>query len=113
MDSFLCASCGQITTSSLGVLETNKNSRCNLCQGLLLLQNRYQLHSLLGQGATGSTYKCWDLQQEQWVALKEIPWRPGDDSKRKKRFLREATILSQLDHPQTPRYIDHFFIISS
>ncbi|MBC7852268.1 MAG: protein kinase [Pirellulaceae bacterium] len=61
--------------------------------------SRYQLTSILGQGAFGKVYLAHDSQLDREVALK-VP-RPGtvaseDDASR---FLREARAAGQLRHP--------------
>ena len=97
----ICASCGQQTTSP------RSSPRCEHCEESSLLNHRYQFQELIGQGATGNTWKALDCQQNLLVAIKELPWRIGDDSLRKIRFLREAEFLSQISHPNIPKYISN------
>lgn len=97
---YLCIGCGEKTTGP----------SCHLCNQDARLKSRFELHELLGQGVTGSTYKAWDTIQETWLAIKEIPWRVSDGPKAQKRLLREAEILSQIQHSQAPSYIHHFIL---
>ena len=95
---YICIGCGE---------ETNQ-SNCHLCQQESRLRGRFELHLLLGQGVAGNTYKAWDTLERHWIAIKEIPWRVSDGRKAQKRLIREAEVLSQINHLQAPSYIDHF-----
>ncbi len=67
-----------------------------------LLQNRYQILVLLGQGGMGAVYQARDLRLNQIIALKE---NIGGDPRQ---FQQEALILANLRHPNLPRVSDHF-----
>src|SRR5581483_4855622 len=67
-----------------------------------ILQNRYQIIRLLGQGGMGAVYLAHDARLNQTVALKE---NIGGDAHQ---FQQEAQILARLRHPNLPRVIDHF-----
>ena len=67
-----------------------------------LLQNRYRIITLLGQGGMGAVYQAQDLRLGQVVALKE---NLGGDPRQ---FQQEAVLLANLHHPNLPRVIDHF-----
>ena len=73
-----------------------------------LLQNRYRLLSILGQGGFGRTYLVEDLGRfQERCALKEfIPVQSGPYvlEKSKELFQREAAILYQIQHPQIPQF---------
>lgn len=73
-----------------------------------LIHNRYQVHSLIGQGGTGETYQAEDVQQHQWVALKVMSLKQLGTFDLLDRFEREAEILGTIDHPGVPDYIEHF-----
>ncbi len=71
-----------------------------------LLENRYQVLSLLGQGGMGSVYLARDLRfQQRYVALKENHAR-GYASQAQ--FRQEAEVLARLRHPHLPRVTDSF-----
>jgi serine/threonine protein kinase len=72
-----------------------------------ILNNRYRIESLLGQGGMGAVYKAWDLNLEHDCAIKEnFEVKP----EAQRQFRREAQILSTISHPNLPRVIDHFII---
>lgn len=74
----------------------------------LVLQNRYRLLNLLGQGGFGRTYLAEDLGRfNERCALKEfIPLQSGNYAleKSKELFQREAATLYQIQHPQIPQF---------
>ena len=73
-----------------------------------ILQNRYRLLNILGQGGFGRTYLAEDQGRfQEKCALKEfIPQNSGTQSlqKSKELFQREASILYQIQHPQIPQF---------
>src|SRR4030066_406103 len=71
-----------------------------------ILNNRYQIVGLLGQGGFGDVYRAWDIRLSHACAVKEN-LGPTELSRQ---FEREATILANLSHPHLPRVIDHFII---
>ncbi len=70
-----------------------------------VLENRYRLDLMLGQGGMGAVYKAWDMRLAQWVALKENNLATADAQAQ---FEQEAKVLARLRHPNLPRVIDHF-----
>lgn len=78
-----------------------------------ILQNRYQIVELLGQGGFGRTYLAKDSQlNDRLCAIKEIPPQSNDPNVLKQarlRFDREVRALSQLgQHPRIPQIFDRF-----
>ncbi|MBW4520782.1 MAG: protein kinase [Scytolyngbya sp. HA4215-MV1] len=73
-----------------------------------VLQNRYRVLNVLGQGGFGRTYLAEDQGRfNELCALKElIPLQEGSYAleKSKELFQREATILYQIQHPQIPQF---------
>ncbi len=73
-----------------------------------ILLNKYQILNILGQGGVGITYRALDVEIDRIVAIKELSLKRAKDWKAIELFDREAKILSQLDHPSIPKYIDSF-----
>jgi serine/threonine protein kinase len=72
-----------------------------------VLDNRYRVVALLGQGGMGAVYRAWDINLSKVVAVKENRVStPGSE----KQFFREASILSSVNHPNLPRVTDYFAI---
>ncbi|MEL6248173.1 MAG: serine/threonine-protein kinase [Cyanobacteria bacterium J06627_15] len=73
-----------------------------------LLQNRYDVVQLLGQGGFGRTYLAKDKGRfEERCAIKEFVPSQGEDrfsDKATQLFQREAAILYQISHPQIPQF---------
>ena len=73
-----------------------------------ILQNRYRVLSILGQGGFGRTYLAEDQGRfNELCALKEL-LPPQDNAyalnKSKELFQREAQTLYQIQHPQIPQF---------
>src|SRR5688572_29561133 len=70
-----------------------------------VLQNRYRIIRLLGQGGMGAVYEALDQRLDTNVALKETLFT---DERLRKQFEREARLLARMHHPALPRVSDHF-----
>lgn len=80
-----------------------------------ILRSRYRITRIIGQGGMGSIYLANDMRLEgRLCALKEVEHDrtlPADMIKQtREQFLREATILARLDHPNLPKVSDFFSI---
>ncbi|BBC23633.1 serine/threonine protein kinase [Pseudanabaena sp. ABRG5-3] len=75
-----------------------------------IVQERYRISHVLGQGGIGITYAAEDLQTGDRVALKALSLRRMNEWKVLELFEREAKVLAQLEHPAIPRYLDYFQI---
>uniref|UniRef100_UPI00286D0BF7 serine/threonine protein kinase n=1 Tax=Chamaesiphon sp. OTE_8_metabat_110 TaxID=2964696 RepID=UPI00286D0BF7 len=79
-------------------------------KGELILNDRYQIINILGQGGIATTYAAKDLETDETVAIKVMSLRRAQDWKAIELFEREAKILAQLNHPAIPQYLDYFQI---
>ncbi len=78
----------------------------------VVVQGRYRIVRLLGQGGMGSVYRAWDLRLKVPVALKELLPQPGLDAGTlealRQQFEQEASVLARLNHPGLVRVTDYF-----
>ncbi|MBW4645489.1 MAG: serine/threonine protein kinase [Goleter apudmare HA4340-LM2] len=77
-----------------------------------VLQNRYRIIQILGQGGFGRTYLAEDQRRfNELCAIKElIPTATAADvwEKAQELFQREAATLYQIEHPQVPKFRERF-----
>lgn len=78
-----------------------------------IIGDRYQINQILGQGGSGITYQAQDQRTGNNVALKEMSLSRLKEWKDLDLFEREARVLSYLDHPAIPKYLDYLEIDSS
>jgi len=72
-----------------------------------ILNGRYRIEGILGQGGMGAVYKAIDINLGVAVAVKENLFITEEYARQ---FRREATILASLRHPNLPRVTDHFVL---
>ena len=80
-----------------------------------VLRGRYRIVERIGQGGMGNIYLADDTRLEgRKCALKEVehdqslPEKVAHEAR--EQFLREATVLARLDHPNLPKVSDFFSI---
>ncbi|MCW5315974.1 protein kinase [Nostoc sp. KVJ3] len=77
-----------------------------------VLQNRYRIIQILGQGGFGRTYLAEDQRRfNELCAIKELISTATEALAREKAqelFHREAAILYQIEHPQVPKFRERF-----
>ncbi|GAG11090.1 unnamed protein product, partial [marine sediment metagenome] len=78
-----------------------------------VLRDRYKIRRIIGHGGMGSIYLADDLRLEgRMCALKEVEHDhtlPEEMIKQARdQFMREATVLARLDHPNLPKVSDFF-----
>lgn len=78
-----------------------------------VLRGRYKVRERIGQGGTGSIYLADDLRLDgRLCALKEVEHDrslpPKIFEEAREQFMREATVLARLDHPNLPKVSDFF-----
>jgi serine/threonine protein kinase len=74
-----------------------------------LLNNRYRIVSVLGQGGMGAVYQAEDTLLSVAVAVKENLFLSDEYTRQ---FLQEAKILAGMRHPSLPRVRDYFQVES-
>ena len=80
-----------------------------------VLRERYRVQERIGQGGMGNIYLADDMRLEgRKCALKEVEHDRNLPEKilteARDQFLREATVLARLDHPNLPKVSDFFSI---
>ncbi|MEL7626938.1 MAG: serine/threonine-protein kinase [Anaerolineaceae bacterium] len=80
-----------------------------------ILHDRYRVKNMIGQGGFGSIYLAEDLRLEgRLCAVKQVRYDaslPEEILKESRaQFMREATVLARLDHPNLPKVSDFFSI---
>jgi len=80
-----------------------------------VLRGRYKIHERIGKGGMGSIYLADDMRLKgRQCALKEVEYDhalPEDvREEAREQFLREATVLARLDHPNLPKVSDIFSV---
>ena len=66
-----------------------------------VLNNRYRVAKLVGQGGFGAVYRAWDTSLSQPVALKE---NSGGGAEAQRQFEREAQLLKSVIFRQTSHF---------
>lgn len=83
----------------------NTPTNVSLLSAGTLINNRYLVERLIGQGGMGAVYEALDQRLGGPVALKQTTLS-GEQSDRA--FEREARLLARLRHPALPKVIDYF-----
>jgi hypothetical protein len=96
----ICTACGEPT----------ERAPCEGCGGDPLLDGRYRLDAVLGQGSSGTTFAATRLADGVPVAVKQMPLNRADREKAEALFRREVRVLRQLHHPQIPRHLDDLVV---
>jgi len=77
-----------------------------------IVNHRYRIDALLGQGGMGAVYRAWDVNLNIPVALKEMTPDPHAApytlAQLRQQFQREAQVVANLDHPNLVRVTDYF-----
>ena len=94
----ICAGCGEPTGQR----------PCTGCQADPWVRDTYRLDSVLGRGATGTTYAGTRTSDGSRFALKEI--RAPANPKAAELVAREPAVLAKLRHPQLPLFEEAFRI---
>lgn len=74
----------------------------------VLRDGRYAVTGMLGEGSQGQTLEAVDKQNGRLVAIKRFRIKGAATWKDVELAEREAQVLSRLEHPHLPRYVEHF-----
>ncbi len=75
-------------------------------QSGVLLGARYEVRGFIGKGAMARVYLAQDLEKREPVAVKVLDVMTHKDREARERFLREATAVAGLDHPNIVKMFD-------
>ncbi len=80
-----------------------------------LLHDRYRIDRIIGQGGYGCIYLAEDTRLSgRFCAIKQVSYDASLPSnlleESRDQFLKEATVLARLDHPNLPKVSDYFSI---
>ena len=95
----LCAQCH---------VETRNHSTCDVCGESSLLDDRYRLERVIGQGAQGVSFLGYRDGDSEPLAIKEFALTRAASWKALEQFEREASTLKRIDHPNVPKFVDSF-----
>ncbi|MGI8602479.1 MAG: serine/threonine-protein kinase [Verrucomicrobiales bacterium] len=72
------------------------------------MSERYEIKAKLGEGGAGMVYRAWDTQLNRTVAIKRLFNADGSEAgeKLRKELLREASLLSAIQHPNICQVFD-------
>jgi len=70
------------------------------------LEDRFRIEELIGTGGMGRVYRGAQLSVDRDVAIKVLHGELSLDDELKKRFFREANVVSDFTHPNIVRLID-------
>jgi WD40 repeat protein/serine/threonine protein kinase len=95
----------QFYTSSLGLASDVKRPQKELLAEALVVGkaawsegSRYRIDDAIAAGGMGAILKAWDNEAERHVAMK-VMLRDDLESSASRRFIREAQVVAQLEHP--------------
>lgn len=83
----------------------------NILEGPTILDKRYEILGSVKSGAMGSVTRARDIRLDTIVAIKQKKLSPAsgmDAGYVQTLFIREAALLSSLDHSGIPRIMDYF-----
>ncbi|MCD4785694.1 MAG: ankyrin repeat domain-containing protein [Candidatus Eremiobacteraeota bacterium] len=111
MDRF-CPVCGKKQKSSAKYCnECGANMSPSATRKVELLDDRYQVESMLKSGNMGCIYRAVDTRLGETVAVKKMQATynlDADGKKFQEMFLREAKLLAKLHHGGLPKVTDYF-----
>lgn len=100
----------QATASTKSLSDPTENKPLVLEQGLLpagsVLDQKYVVEEVVGEGGMGVVYKAYDRIVDRYVAVKMLHANLLGDAGVRRRFLREARLMSSWTHPNVVQVYD-------
>jgi GAF domain-containing protein len=72
-----------------------------------VVDNKYRVDAVIGQGGMGAVFRAWDLRLERAVAIKVVRADLLSDPDSRARFRRESQIVARLQHPAVVTVFDY------
>ncbi|MFM8535593.1 MAG: protein kinase domain-containing protein, partial [Acidimicrobiia bacterium] len=72
-----------------------------------LIDGKYRVDQVIGQGGMGAVFKAWDVRLERAVAIKVVRAELISDPDSRLRFRRESQIVARLQHPSIVTVFDY------
>ena len=72
-----------------------------------VLEGKYRVDAVIGQGGMGAVFRAWDLRLERPVAIKVVRADLLSDPDSRARFRRESQIVARLQHPSIVTVFDY------
>jgi len=72
-----------------------------------MVDNKYRVDALVGQGGMGAVFRAWDVRLERDVAIKVVRGDLLADPDSRERFRRESQIVARLQHPSIVTVFDY------
>jgi hypothetical protein len=93
------AMAGAGATSTPTVIRTPGGSVASGLSIGTVIENKYRVDAVIGQGGMGAVFRAWDLRLERPVAIKVVRADLLSDPDSRARFRRESQIVARLQHP--------------
>lgn len=72
-----------------------------------IVDGKYRVDAIIGQGGMGAVFRAWDLRLERPVAIKVVRADLISDPDSRMRFRRESQIVARLQHPSIVTVFDY------
>jgi hypothetical protein len=102
-----CPRCGRCEESGVEMCPSDGSTMRPVPSVPRVVDNKYRLEQLLGQGGMGAVYRARDMRLDRLVALKVVRAELLGDLEARRRFRREAQIVARLQHPSIVSVFDY------
>ena len=101
------AGIGVTQTSTPTVIRTPGGGAASAMSIGAVIDNKYRVDAVIGQGGMGAVFRAWDLRLERPVAIKVVRADLIADPDSRARFRRESQIVARLQHPSIVTVFDY------